>query len=235
MLFVELNFQAYGSWDPNWRGFIGTNLIVIYEEFQNLLPNDLQESILESLYNCTVGDGYRNTGFAHGMLNPGYTNPSVMRAVQASWVGRKMNDANMTHFGEDWASQVIDLFNMFDTLSEFNTGTYYGVSIYALTMWAKYLPADSIMTQNAPRMLGKVWESFGSFYNANLKNLAGPWDRAYGYDMNQYFSLSTCFIWSLVGKKYAPVYKHVCDTLYFLCFFLYCLSIWIGFNIHARM
>ncbi|KAH9908035.1 hypothetical protein F4778DRAFT_720057 [Xylariomycetidae sp. FL2044] len=199
----------YGSWDPNWRGFIGTNLIVIYEEFQSLLPNRTQGLILESLYNCTVGDGYRDTGFGSGLLNPGYTNPSVMRAVQASWVGRKMNDQNMTDYGEDWGRQVIDLYDLYDTLSEFNTATYYGVSIYALTMWAKYLPADSVLAQNAPRMIKGVWESIGQFYNANLKNLAGPWDRSYGYDLTQYVGLLSVYIWSLVGKEYAPVYENV--------------------------
>ncbi|KAI1344497.1 hypothetical protein F5Y15DRAFT_424635 [Xylariaceae sp. FL0016] len=197
----------YGSWDPNWRGFIGTNLIVIYEEFKDLLPTSTQDLILESLYNCTVGDGYRNGGLGTGLLNPGYSNPSIMRAVQASWVGRKMNDANMTHYGETYGQQVIDLFNMYDTLSEFNTATYYGVSIYGLTMWAKYLPEDdSTLAQNSPRMIKQIWESIGSLYNANLKNLAGPWDRSYGYDLNLYVGLLSIYIWSLTGKENAPVY-----------------------------
>ncbi|RAH47762.1 uncharacterized protein BO95DRAFT_491933 [Aspergillus brunneoviolaceus CBS 621.78] len=32
----------YNSWDPNWRDFIGTVLIIIYKEFRPLLPEHLQ-------------------------------------------------------------------------------------------------------------------------------------------------------------------------------------------------
>ncbi|KAI1872325.1 uncharacterized protein JN550_004044 [Neoarthrinium moseri] len=197
---------VYSTWDPNWRGFVGTTLMVIYEEFSHMLPCDLKDLMLESLYNDTVGDGYRNGGLVKGALNPSYTNPSVMRAVQASWVGRKMKDGNMTAYGEDYGSQIIDLFNMNNTLSEFNSAVYNGVSLYALTMWVKYLPADSILYQNGERMIKEIWTSLGQFYNANLKNLAGPWDRTYGYDMNEYFSILACYIWTMVGKEYAPVY-----------------------------
>lgn len=52
----------YNSWDPNWRGFIGTTLMVVYEEFRHLLPNDVQDLILESMYNNTIGDSYRVGG-----------------------------------------------------------------------------------------------------------------------------------------------------------------------------
>lgn len=56
------DFQIYNSWDPNWRGFIGTTLMVVYEEFRHLLPNDVQDLILESMYNNTIGDSYRVGG-----------------------------------------------------------------------------------------------------------------------------------------------------------------------------
>ena len=36
--------------------------MVIYEEFGSLLPNDVQDLILESMYNNTIGDSYRVGG-----------------------------------------------------------------------------------------------------------------------------------------------------------------------------
>jgi hypothetical protein len=36
--------------------------MVVYEEFNHLLPNDVQELILESMFNNTVGDSYRVGG-----------------------------------------------------------------------------------------------------------------------------------------------------------------------------
>ncbi|KAH7024365.1 uncharacterized protein B0I36DRAFT_250683 [Microdochium trichocladiopsis] len=193
----------YNSWDPNWRGFIGTNLIVIYEEFQHLLPQDVQGLIVESMVNNTIGDSYRVGGVDDDNLFPSYSNPSLMRAVASGWTGRKVNDANMTAAGEMYAQEILDLFNLNNTLSEFNSGTYAGVSIYALTLWAKYMPQDSIMGQNGARMLKQVWETTAALYNPLLRNLAGPWDRSYGYDMNKYVAILGIYLWSLLGKDQA--------------------------------
>ncbi|KAF6817872.1 hypothetical protein CMUS01_12024 [Colletotrichum musicola] len=196
--------NIFNSWDPNWRGFIGTNLIVIYEEFKHLLPDDVQGLILESMYNNTIGDSYRVGGVDDDVLYPAYSNPALMRAVATGWTGRMLNESNMTAAGELYAKEILDLFNLNDTLSEFNSPTYAGVSIYALTLWAKYMPKDSLMGSNGARMIEAVWESIGNLYNANLRNVAGPWDRTYGFDMNQYLAILNVYIWSLVGKDAAP-------------------------------
>ncbi|ETS75989.1 hypothetical protein PFICI_12933 [Pestalotiopsis fici W106-1] len=195
----------YNSWDPNWRGFIGTTLIVIYEEFSNILPDDVQDLILESMYNNTVGDSYRVGGVDGDNLYPSYSNPSLMRAVASGWTGRKFNDANMTAAGEMYANEILDLFNPNNTLSEFNSPTYAGVSIYALTLWAKYLPDDSVMGQNGKRLLQEIWATEAALYNANMRNLAGPWDRAYGYDMKNYVAIVSLQIDTLVGRAQSPL------------------------------
>jgi hypothetical protein len=69
-------------------------------------------------------------------------------------------------------------------------------------MWAKYMPQDSVMGQNGARMVNQVWEAAASFYNANMRNLAGPWDRNYGYDMNKYVAILSLYVWSLVGRDH---------------------------------
>lgn len=143
-----------------------------------------------------------------------------MRAVVAGWTGRRLHDRNMTAAGEADATALVALFDRNDTLSEFNSPTYCGVSLYALTLWAKYLPAKgngsgngngtqeeeeaSVMGAQAPRMIAAIWTTVGQLYNANLRNIAGPWDRTYGFDMNQYVGIMNIYIWSLVGLARAP-------------------------------
>ncbi|KAJ4351978.1 uncharacterized protein N0V89_007323 [Didymosphaeria variabile] len=195
----------YNSWDPNWRGFVGTTFILMLEEFPDLIPHDTQLRILESLHNATVGDSYRVGGVDSDNLYPSYSNPAIMRAFMSGWVGRRLNDSNMTTAGEAYAKDIVTLFDRADTLSEFNSGTYAGVSLYALTLWAKYLPQSSLMGQHGSIMIEKTWEKLGQLYNANLKNVAGPWDRSYGYDMNRYLSILALQIWTLVGKVEAPI------------------------------
>ncbi|PVH93355.1 hypothetical protein DM02DRAFT_619309 [Periconia macrospinosa] len=197
--------NIYNSWDPNWRGFVGTTLIIMLEEFPELIPQDTQDRMMESLHNATVGDSYRVGGVDDDNLYPSYSNPALMRAFMSGWVGRRTNEANMTSAGETYATEILDLFNRANTLSEFNSGTYAGVSLYALTLWAKYMDESSVMGQNGARMIKETWSSLASLYNANLKNVAGPWDRSYGFDMNRYLSIIALHMWTLVGKDKAPI------------------------------
>lgn len=39
--------------------------------------------------------------------------------------------------------------------------------------------------------------------------MAGPWDRAYGYDMNRYVSLMALWFWVLIGKEKSSMIKYV--------------------------
>lgn len=155
------------------------------------------------MYNNTIGDSYRVGGVDDDNLYPSYSNPALMRAVASGWTGRKLNEKNMTAAGELYANEILELFNLNNTLSEFNSPTYAGISIFALTLWAKYMPSDSVMGQNGARMLRQVWQTTASLYSPTLNNLAGPWDRAYGYDMNKYVGILSIYIWSLLGKEQA--------------------------------
>lgn len=193
--------SIYNSWDPNWRGFVGTTFVMIMEEFSDLLSNDTQELIMESLYNTTVGDTYRVGGVDHDNLYASYSNPAIMRAFVSGWVGRRVKDENMTVSGETYAQEIIDLFTMHNTLSEFNSGTYTGVSLFGLVLWCKYLPEDSIMAEHGPQMLQDTWKAVAELWHPGMKNMAGPWDRAYGYDMNRYLSVMALWFWTLIGKE----------------------------------
>lgn len=143
-----------------------------------------------------------------------------MRAVASGWTGRKLNDSNMTAAGEMYAEEVLELFNMNNTLSEFNSPTYAGITIYALTLWAKYMPSDSVMGREGRRVLEEVWDLLASMYNPNLHNLAGPWDRTYGYDMNKYVGILSVYLWSILGEdaafggyKESPFYRAHADDM----------------------
>ncbi|KAF4629873.1 hypothetical protein G7Y89_g8265 [Cudoniella acicularis] len=181
--------KIYNSWDPNWRGFIGTAFIIGLEEFGHLLSPEVTNLLEESLYNATVGDSYR----------------SIMRAFVAGWTGRRLNVTNMTASGELYASEIISLFDRANTLSEFNSGTYTGVSLFALTLWAKYLPNTSIMGQKAPSMIAYTWEAVSNLWHPEMKNVAGPWDRSYGFDMNKYLSLLALHLWNIIGKEKSSI------------------------------
>ena len=67
-------------------------------------------------------------------------------------------------------------------MEQYNSGTYTGVSLYALSLWG-YMPKNSTIVSRAADIITKIWEDVGYFYNPTLHSLGPPWDRAYGYDM----------------------------------------------------
>ena len=192
----------------DWRGFIGTAFIVCIEEYGLLLPEWLRTSMVSSLHLNALGDSYRVGGVDDDNLYPFYSNAAIMKAAVAGWVGHRTHDANITAEGESWGQQIIDLFDQVGgSLSEFNSPTYTGVSLFALTLWAKYLPSNSTLGANGPRMIKKTWEQFGQLYNANLRQLSGPWDRAYGYEESRYVGITAQWVWSFVGLDASPFGK----------------------------
>ncbi|KAI2794261.1 hypothetical protein POX_a00853 [Penicillium oxalicum] len=196
--------DIYNTYDPNWRGFIGTALILIYEEFGHLLPTGVKQLVVDSLYNNTVGDSYRVGGVDNDNLYPAYSNAWLMRTITTAWTGHQVQDANMTAAANADAQSFLDLFDGNHTLSEFNGPTYAGVSLYALTIAAKYLPSNSsLIGHHAARLVQDIWETESQLWNPNMRNLAGPWDRSYGYDMNRYVAIMSLWVWSLVGKEHA--------------------------------
>ena len=177
------------------------SFVTIYEEYGYLLPNSTKSLMLESLHNCSVGDSYRAGGINGDNLYPAYSNPSIMRAIGTGWTGRHTGDANMTQAGEDYAQQIIDLFDMHKTLSEFNSPTYCGISLFGLTLWAKYMPEDSVLKQRGPDMVASVMETVSQLWHADMKNLAGPWDRTYSFDMNNVLCILALFLDPIVGRN----------------------------------
>ncbi|KAF7357361.1 Chitin synthase 4 [Mycena sanguinolenta] len=161
----------YTSYDTNIALFVCTSFIIIMEEFQHLLEPSLVTLLKNSMYNATIGDGYRVGGFngdgysAGGFIGdnlyPIYSNPWYMRVMSATYVGNMMGDANMSFWGDQWATEAIENFNLYETLAEFNSGTYTGVTLYALSLWG-YMPQNSTIVKHARDIITKTWTSIAA-------------------------------------------------------------------------
>jgi hypothetical protein len=191
------------------NSFVGTTFIMMLTEFPHLLSPSTTTALQSSLHLTSHGDSYRVGGVDDDNLYPSYSNPALMRAFVSVWVGLSQNDTNMTLAGEHDAQQIIDLFERANTLSEFNSGTYTGVSLFALTLWVKYLPEEHFMHQKGRVMIEETWKAIGGLWHPDLKNMAGPWDRAYGFDMRRYLSLLALWFWTVIGKEAAGLVRYV--------------------------
>ncbi|ODN89730.1 hypothetical protein L198_06424 [Cryptococcus wingfieldii CBS 7118] len=192
--------KIYGSYDPNNALFVTIAGIIIDHDFASLLEPEVLANLRKAMYMAVVGDGYRVGGESGDNLYPGYSNPWYMRCVSAAYLGHMYDDANMTYWAENWAQEAVDLFNQYNTLAEFNSATYEGVTLFALSL-AQYAPDNSTIYKEAPRLLEAIWDQISETYNPSLNTLSGPWDRTYGFDMTQYYSVLGSAITGITGKQ----------------------------------
>ena len=90
-----------------------------------------------------------------------------------------MNDTELINKSNEDAQAVYDLFTFddFNTFSEYNCPTYTGVDIFALSLWIRYGPEGTKLQEYGTYMLNHTLMDIADFYHADLRNLAGPWDR----------------------------------------------------------
>jgi hypothetical protein len=69
-----------------------------------------------------------------------------------------------------------------------------------------------------------LWRDIAQMYHAGLKNMAGPFDRSYGMDMQRYATTTGMWIWMMVGREIAPfpdithTFKHALDFCFAPCY-----------------
>lgn len=193
-----------GSYDPNWREFVGIQLIQCVEEFSSLLGSDLVSQIEKALDIQAVGAMRRN-GTNGDNLVIGYSNPAIMRATTVGWIGARTKNQTLIDFANNQGSQILELFKSSENaLSEYNAPTYYGVDVWALAAAIKYGPKDCAMTKASPFILTELWKEIGAHYNAYLGNFAGPYDRANSRDMTQDSAILPIWFWAILGYENAP-------------------------------
>ncbi|GAC94055.1 hypothetical protein PHSY_001624 [Pseudozyma hubeiensis SY62] len=213
--------KIYGSYDANSNLFVATAFMLAIEDFGHLMDHDTKNAVIESGYRAVGGDTYRVFGIDDDNLTPAYSNPWLMRCMAMSYYGHLKNDANMTMYAERYAGEFYSLFDMYDTLSEFNSATYTGVALWALSLGG-YLPSNTTMAKRAGDTISKVWAKTAQLWQPQLNSLGGSWDRTYGFGLSDYVNLLGFYTAGLddgSAKNWAEPWKlsgspHVSDAAF---------------------
>jgi hypothetical protein len=179
--------------DENWREFVSVSLIVALEYFPGRLNPDLKGGIKDALFRAAEGASTRDVG-------AGYTNIALMSAFLLAYVGLHGEQAAFAEQGANKAKAVYELFKQHNTFTEYNSPTYYGVDLLGLALWRELGPTDDFRCMGA-EMEADIWRDIGSFYHATLKNMCGPYSRAYGMDMTKYTALTGIWIGLALGSS----------------------------------
>src|SRR5687768_2885152 len=174
------------DYDPNWRQFLGTSFALLLRRYPSLLPEDRMRRAIELAV----------TGEAPDRVTASYSNIAVMKAWLDVWSGR-------VEEGEALASEVIEKFRRHGTLEEYNSPTYYGVVIFALALWRSESDSPRLREWGAEIEAG-LWRDISRHWHAALRNMAGPYTRSYGMDMQSYASQLALWVWHGVGREHAP-------------------------------
>ncbi|KAI0022133.1 hypothetical protein F4780DRAFT_203570 [Xylariomycetidae sp. FL0641] len=199
--------EIYETYDPNWREFIGSQLVQVVEEFGHLLSDDLIGRIEDSLEQAAIGGMRRNGTFPEGdNLSLGYSNPGIMRALVVGWIGVRRNNETYLDFARHQGNDLLALFQRDgqNVLAEYNAPNYYGIDMWALGANIQYGPEDMPMTTNARYMINETWKDIAAHFNPYLGNFAGPYDRAYTRDATTHSAIISMFWWGLWGREYGP-------------------------------
>ena len=204
------NPTEWRDYDPNWREFICTILLVLLREFD--LPDDLQARMWAAIGTAAAGAHTRN-------VVARYTNIALMSAFLLDHAGAKLDVPAWREHGKAMAGETFDLFRQYNTFWEYNSPTYYGVDLYALALWRNY-GRTALFRDLGAQMEAGLWRDIAQFYHAGLRNLCGPYDRSYGMDMTKYIAVVGLYIALVVPPEQASLpdpqhpFDHASDFFY---------------------
>ena len=181
------------DYDPNWRQFIGTVLLLWRKLEGELMPASLQVAIDSALKKCIEGEPVNRVPVT-------YTNIALMKAWLEVECGDLIDDQSRRGALE-YAGDIAQRFGQHNAFQEYNSPTYYGINFFALGLWQNFSTDLSSMGQ---QMSVALWEDVARYYHADMKNLCGPWSRSYGMDMQQYVAALGLWIWAATNRNTAP-------------------------------
>ena len=174
--------QMWRDYDPNWRQFIGTVFALALIEYEERIPAADRIAMEQSIRRAVEGE------LKHGRLRPGYTNIALMQGFLLSYAGERLHRPEWVQAGEAWVEAIYTAFRPHESFDEYNSPTYYGVDLYGLALLRRHGVTPRLRELGAT-MEAALWRDLAQFYHAGLKNMAGPYDRAYGVDLRRYASL----------------------------------------------
>jgi hypothetical protein len=193
------------GYDPNWRVFIGTTFAIILIEFPKRISPELAQRMYAAIDRSIEGE------ISEGRLLPTYTNIALMYGFLWDFAAVHDKRADWQKQSADWTENVYRLFKQHNTFSEYNSPTYCGVDLYGLALWRDYGSTVRMRTTGS-EMESALWRELVDYYQPELRNISGPYDRSYGMDMEQYVSVVGVWMRTALDERTAPLPKPTATT-----------------------
>ncbi len=179
--------------DPNWRQFVGCILALCLVAFEDDLDEELVQGVSDAIELCVEGE-------PEGRIPVWYSNPNLLHAWLTGWCGRRTNDPDKVRAATDRARSIVERFDRYGDLDEYNSPTYDGVDLWALAMWTA-VPPDEYFEREGSRLLHIVADRMSVLHHPLLRVTCGPFIRAYGLLPHHYVSLSALWLCAVGGGE----------------------------------
>jgi hypothetical protein len=153
------------DYDPNWRQFVGTTFALILRTF-TVAPG--VASRMRRAIDLAIA------GEPRDRVSPRYSNIALMKA----WL----------EADEVYAAAVVEGFDEHGAFEEYGSPTYYGIDLYAIALWRRHPPTARFAAWGE-HLWTSLWDDILRWWHPGLRNLCGPYSRAYGMDMTRYVAL----------------------------------------------
>jgi hypothetical protein len=192
------NAVMWRNFDPNWRVFIGTTFEMILIEYPDRIPPELAQRLYAAIDRGIEGE------IAEKRLLPSYSNISLMYGALWDFAAAHNKRADWKQQSADWTESVYKLYKQYGAFFEYNSPTYCGVDLYGLALWRSYGSTPRIRDIGGEMEAG-LWRDIANLYQPELRNISGPYDRAYGMDMESYVSVDGVWMRTALDAKSAPL------------------------------
>ena len=192
------NSIAFRGYDPNWREFIGTTFAMILIEYPDRISAELAQRMYAAIDRSIEGE------IAEKRLVPSYSNIALMYGALWDFAALHNGRADWKQQSADWTESVYRLFTQYNAFFEYNSPTYYGVDLYGLALWRDYGSTER-MRKIGAEMEATLWRDIADFYQPELRNISGPYDRSYGMDMESYVAVVGVWMRNALDAKLAPL------------------------------
>jgi hypothetical protein len=192
------NAVRWHDYDPNWREFVCTTFAVILNEYPDRIPADLAPQMIESIDYAVAGE------IKEKRLHPYYTNISLMYGYLWNFAAVRGNRPEWVAPAVQWQEETYRQFKEHDAFFEYNSPTYAGADLFGLALWRDY-GFTPRMRAIGSEMEATLWRTTADLYNANLRNISGPYDRSYGMDMQSYVAVTGLWLRTVLDAEHAPL------------------------------
>ncbi|GLS26481.1 hypothetical protein [Marinibactrum halimedae] len=179
---LDLFNLSSSYFDYNYREFVGNAFILMLIEFSDVLPEELVKKMHDAVYLMAEGAYLRN-------MSAEYSNIAVMQAYLLHYAGIKYNQPRWEKRSRALSGDIVRHFRENGTINEYNSPTYDGVTLIALSMWRQHGLTRPFRAYGEV-VYRELWENVLKHYHPKLRNFVGPWFRAYGNDVTQYVAMT---------------------------------------------